>query len=106
MRLEGLVHKAVLFHHWDPFKRLARNGDGIERPAATYDQKTVNIKGPRIRAAASWVAHPKRPVRVARRFENALTACRKLLVRSHQASRVVPLLSSPPPENMTVTVMG
>ena len=65
----------------------------------------VNIKGPTMPAAASWV-HQIRPVRVARRFENALTACRKLLVRPHQASRLVPLLSSPPPENMTVTVMG
>lgn len=34
--LEGVVHKAVLFHHRNPFKCLARNGDRIERPTATY----------------------------------------------------------------------
>jgi hypothetical protein len=39
--LEDLVHKAVLLHYWDPFKCLARNGNGIERPTATY---TENIK--------------------------------------------------------------
>lgn len=34
--LESLVNKAMLFHHWDPFKSFACNGDGIERPTATY----------------------------------------------------------------------
>jgi hypothetical protein len=50
--LEGLVNKAMLFHHWDPFKCFACNGDGIERPTATYAQnKYVNILGSRGRVA-------------------------------------------------------
>ena len=31
---KGLVHKTVLLHHWNPFKRCARDGNSIEWPTA------------------------------------------------------------------------
>jgi len=93
--LEDLIHKAVLLHHRDPFKCLARNSNSIERPTATYSE---NIKSEYTRMRATEVAYQRRPVRAARRVENVPTACHKLLVRPHQALRVMMrLLLLPPP---------
>ena len=35
--LEGLVYEAVLLYYRDPFKRLACNSNGKDRPTATYN---------------------------------------------------------------------
>ena len=42
--LEGLIYEAVLLYYRDPFKCLARNGNGVEGPTATYNEdKKLNL---------------------------------------------------------------
>jgi hypothetical protein len=95
--LEGLIYEAVLLYYRDPLKCLARNSNGVEGPTATYNENKKSEYTRFSKDPGSWVAHQRHLVRATRRVGSVLTACRKLLVHPHQASRVMMMIPPLPP---------
>lgn len=59
--LQHLVHKAMLFHHWNPFKLGRRDRDGIKCAATTCDtqysqQCPSPFRSPRGLPETSWTS--------------------------------------------------